>query len=160
MAMTEIRHARREDMNEIEQIFLSYEPAYDWHFARKYYEDFFGSPERHRGDAVLVGVSEGRVVGVVGLKSDWYEVNDIFWVGWFYVHKDVRGQAHGARLLDRVIREAKQRGGRKLYTDTSSFAFYKGAHHRYKALGFKLEAKLKDYYEEGEDQIIYALDLT
>lgn len=159
MARTEIRHARREDMRAIEEIFRSYEPAHDWTYARKYYEDFFGAPERHREDAVLVGISEGRVVGVIGFNVDRYEASDIYWLGWFYVHRDERGQKHGARLLKQVIREVKRRGGRKLFTDTSSYAFYKGAHRRYKDLGFRAEARLRDFYEKGEDQVIYGMAL-
>src|SRR5262245_26251274 len=62
---SEIRYARREDVRAIEAIFRSYEPDHDWAYARKYYEDFFGSPEHHRDDAVLVAVSESRVVGVI-----------------------------------------------------------------------------------------------
>jgi GNAT superfamily N-acetyltransferase len=160
MGKIEIRHARREDLRAIEEIFRSYEPAHDWKYARKYYEDFFGWPEQHKDDAVLVGVMDGRVVGVIGFNADRYEANDIYWLGWFYVHKDERGQDHGTKLLKQVIREVKKRGGRKLYTDTSTYAFYKGAHHRYQERGFKEEARLRDFYEKGEDQVIYGLVLT
>jgi GNAT superfamily N-acetyltransferase len=160
MAKTEIRAARREDVRAIETIFRSYEPEHDWEYARKYYEDFFGSPEHHREDAVLVAVSEGRVVGVIGMNPDRYEADDIYWLGWFYVHKDERGRKHGVKLLKAVIKEVRRRGGRKLYTDTSTYAFYDGAHRVYKDRGFKVEGRLRDFYEEGEDQVIYGLELA
>ncbi|MEZ4314505.1 MAG: GNAT family N-acetyltransferase, partial [Polyangiaceae bacterium] len=74
-------------------------------------------------------------------------------------HKDERGGRHGKRLLTRAIDEARRRGGRKVYVDTSTYRFYAGARRRYEELGFKVEARLKDYYEKGEHQIIYGLRL-
>lgn len=160
MAKIEIRPARREDLRAIEGIFRSHDSRHDWKYARKYYEDYFASPEGHEDDGVLVAIREGRVVGVIGFNADHYEANDIYWLGWFYVHREERGQEHGQKLLKHVIKELKKRGGRKLYTDTSSYGFYDRAHHVYRERGFKAEARLKDFYGKGEDQVIYGLKLT
>lgn len=160
MAKTEVRHARGDDVRAIEAIFRSYEPDHYWEYARKYYEDFFGSPEHHREDAVLVAVADGRVVGVIGFNADRYEANDICWLGWFHVHKDERGRMHGVKLLEEAIREVRRRGARKLFTDMGTYAFHGAAHHVYDDFGFREEGRLRDFYVDGEDQIIYGLDLT
>jgi ribosomal protein S18 acetylase RimI-like enzyme len=159
VAKLSIRDATPEDLASIEAIFRSYRSNYDWKYAKRYYKAYFGLPDLHAKEAVLVGVVEDRVVGVIGYIPNKSETDDIFWLGWFYVHKDAKGGGHGKRLLERVVRDVKKRGGRKLYTDTSSWRFYDRAHHRYKDYGFKAEARLKDYYGKGEDQVIYGMNL-
>lgn len=160
MPKFEIRAARPEDLSSIEAVFKSHKIDYDWKFAKRYYQAYFSKPVMDDQDVVLVAVSEDRVAGVIGYLHDWREARGIFWLGWFYVHKEERGNNVGKKLLDHVIAEVKKRGARKLYTDTSSWKFYDRAHHRYRELGFKEEATLRDFYEKGEHQVIYGMDLT
>ncbi|MEZ4302191.1 MAG: GNAT family N-acetyltransferase [Polyangiaceae bacterium] len=156
----EIREARVEDLKDIESIFKSHEPGYDWKFAKRYYRSFFSEPHRHADEVVLAGVVHGRVSGVIGYLRDFREAEGIFWLGWFYVHREARGAGLGKQLLDHVIGEVKRRGARKLYTDTSSWGFYERARRTYSALGFREEATLRDFYGKGEHQLIYGMDLT
>lgn len=160
MQELEIREAAPGDMPAIEAVFRSHKPEYDWKFAKRYFRSYFSTPELHARELVLVGISGGRVVALIGYLKDRREAPGIFWLGWYYVHNDEAGHGFGKRLLDHVVRELKTRGARKLYTDTSSWKFYDRAHHRYRELGFKEEATLRDYYEEGEHQVIYGMDLT
>ncbi|MFZ6177637.1 GNAT family N-acetyltransferase [Nannocystis pusilla] len=160
MQELEIRAARAQDLKGIEAVFKSHKPCYDWKFAKRYYASFFSQPMLHRDDTVFVGLLEGRVVGVIGYLHDWREARGIYWLGWYYVHKEAQGQQVGRQLIDRVISEVKKLGARKLYTDTSSWGFYDRAHHRYRELGFREEATLRDFYEKGEHQVIYGMDLT
>lgn len=154
-----IRAAKPSDLEGIKAVFKSHQPDNDWKFAKRYYHSYFTAPQMHSNAVVLVAVVEGRIVGVVGYLRDRTEIDDIFWLGWFYVHAEDRGKRYGELLLDRVVEEVKERGGRKLYTDTSSWSFYAGAHRRYQEYGFKKEARLKDYYAKGEDQVIYGMTL-
>lgn len=160
MQKLEIRPARADDLKSIEAVFKSHDPEYDWKYAKRYYRAYFSDPAMQVSDVVLVAVSEERVVGVIGYLHDRREAKGIFWLGWFYVHAEAAGGGVGKRLLDHVISEVKKLGGRKLYTDTSSWKFYERAHHRYRELGFKEEATLRDFYEKGEHQVIYGMDLT
>lgn len=160
MAKMKIRNARPEDLPAIEEIFKSHHTHHDWKYAERYFRSYFASSQLHTGDMVLVGVIHDRVIGVVGYLQDKAETDDVYWLGWFYVHNREKGCNHGTKLLNYVISDLKKKGARKLYTDTSSWKFYARAHHRYKEYGFKKEAKIKDYYEKGEDQIIYGMTLT
>jgi ribosomal protein S18 acetylase RimI-like enzyme len=155
----EIRPATPEDLSSIKAVFKSHSPDDDWRFAKRYYRSYFSRPADHFGAAVFVGVSGGRVAAVIGYLRSWGRAQGIFWLGWFYVHKEEGGNSFGKALLDHVVAEVKKRGARKLYTDTSSWKFYDRAHHRYRALGFQREATLRDYYDAGEHQVIYAMDL-
>jgi GNAT superfamily N-acetyltransferase len=155
-----IRAARREDLESIEAVFRSHEADYDWKFAKMYFRSYFSKPARHREEAVLLALFGDRVVGVIGYLPDSREARGIFWLGWFYVHRDEQGHGYGQKLLEHVVAEVKKRGARKLYTDTSSWPFYERAHRAYGKLGFKEEAMLRDFYGKGEHQVIYGLCLT
>lgn len=155
-----IREARPEDLASIQEIFQSHHPNPDWEYAHRYLHFYFNYPDYHPTECMLVGLVENRILGIIGYLQDRRGIEDIYWLGWFYVHRDAKGNNYGTQLLNRVISEVKKRGARKLYTDTSSDYFYDRAHHRYKQYGFKKEGKLRDYYEEGEHQVIYGMSLT
>jgi GNAT superfamily N-acetyltransferase len=156
-----VRAARPEDLNSIGSVFRSHGPAWDWRLAKKYYEAYFSEPALHAGEHVLVGISGDRVVGVIGYLHDTWEARGIFWLGWLYVHKDDQGDGYGKILLEHVVTEVKKRGGRKLYTDTSSWQLYhERAHRYYTELGLKREGILLDFYQKGEHRVIYGMDLA
>lgn len=159
MSTTEIREARPEDLNAIAGVFRSHRPNRDWRFASAYFRERFAVQGPCPDDVLLVGVKGDRVIGVIGYWIHEDDMDDVFWLNWFYVHRAEGGQQHGKRLLGRVIEDLGRRGARKLYTYTSSFVFYDRARHRYLEHGFKLEATLPDYYGEGEHQLIYGLSL-
>jgi ribosomal protein S18 acetylase RimI-like enzyme len=160
MKKVEIRAARPEDLDSIEGIFKSYRSNYDWKYAKSYFRDYFAFPEQHPNDVVLVGVLKEQIIGVIGYLQFYDEPKDIFWFSWLYVHKSKQGNRYGRTLLDRAVREVKSKGGRKLYMTTSSWRFYSRARYTYREYGFKEQGILKDYYEKGEHQIIYGMDLT
>lgn len=160
MEKLEIRPALPEDLKSIKAVFKSHEPDHDWKLAKRYYRSYFSTPANHPGEVVLVGISADRVAGVIGYLRDRRRAQGVFWLGWFYVHSQGRGQSFGKRLLERVIAEVREHGGRKLYTDTSSFKLYDRAHRLYREVGFEEEGTLRDYYEDGENQVVYGMDLT
>lgn len=156
----EIRLATPGDLRSIKAVFKSHEAGHDWKLARTYYREYFTTPELRASEVVLVGVAGERVAGVIGYLHDRRNAQSVFWLGWFYVHREARGMSVGRRLVERVVAEVRARGGRKLYTDTSSWKFYDRAHRFYREAGFVEEGTLRDYYEDGEHQVIYGLDLT
>ena len=146
----EIRTANLDDYDAIIKLFDNQ----DKEFAVRYYKVFFNNRNCCPLDEVFVRVVEGKIVGVIGYCPDRLETDDIYWLGWFYVHENFRRHGYGRELLDYVIDILKIKPVRKLYVDTSSFTSYKKAMALYKKTGFAYEGTLKDYYEKGEDQII------
>jgi hypothetical protein len=71
-------------------------------------------------------------------------------------------------MLTELIELVKQKGGRKFFVKVSDYvdgndkehgAIYAAALHLYQSLGFKIEITHKEYYDEGEAQIILGLRL-
>ncbi len=152
-----IRKARKEDQKGILQIFNSREPHWDKRFARLYYVDFFEN-EAYPNDEIFTGFIGQEIVAVIGCCPDRLETKNVYWLGWFYTHQDFGGKGIGGKLLKFAITHLSK-SARKLYVDTSSHAFYRPALNLYLKNGFRIEAVLRDYYEDGEDQIILGMDL-
>lgn len=160
MPVLDIRPATIEDRAGIKAVFKSHLRERDWKYAKRYFESYFHHPEHHLGEHVLVAVKDGRIAGTIGYLRDRRGAPGVFWLGWYYVHAAERGAGLGKLLLDRVVREVRLLGARKLYTDTASSPFYERARKRYAQLGFKEEGALVDYYWDDEHQVFYAMDLT
>ena len=153
-----IRMAVSKDKSAILSVIGSYRQKWDRPIAKKYYDVFFSTPECLKGDTVYVAVLHNKIVGVSGYFIDRYET-DYYWLGWFYIHKDWARNRYGEQLLKYVIEQLKKKKVKKLFVNTSSAPFYKGALAFYKRNGFKREAVIKNYYWNGEHQIILSKKL-
>ncbi len=103
----------------------------------------------------VVAEREGCVVGVSGWMQEGPQGQDVYWLGWTYVDRASRRQGIGAALLAHVLGELRARSARKLYLDTGARG-YEAAVAFYLRHGFVEEARLPDYYAEGEDCLILA----
>jgi len=107
---------------------------------------------------------DGKVIGVTGFTTP-PGCDETYWLSWTYVHDDYANKGHGRKMLTELIELLKQKGGRKLfikvsdYVDAEDGAIYAAALHLYQSLGFNIEITHKDYYDEGEAQIILGLRL-
>lgn len=82
--------------------------------------------------------------------------HDLYWI---VAHNDFRGKGIGKKLMDETYKEVKAMGGTALYAETSGREHYLPTRHFYDSLKFKLEATLKDFYEEGDDKLVYVKKL-
>lgn len=65
----------------------------------------------------------------------------------------------GKALVGAVQRQLARTGGRILLVETSSLAEYEGTRAFYDGLGFAREARIRDFYAEGEDKIVFWIRL-
>jgi len=152
-----IRKAEKEDQEGILAIFSSRKSQGDKRFAKIYYVDFF-EKGAYPNDQVFVGELGRNIVAVIGCCPDRLETKDVFWLGWFYTHQEFEGNNIGGKLPGFMIKYLSD-SARKLYVDTSSHSFYRPALNLYLKNGFRVEAVLRDYYKDGEDQIILGMNL-
>ncbi len=77
---------------------------------------------------------------------------DLYWIG---VAPTFGRRGVGqllASAMEKVITDLK---GRQIHIDTSSLATYLPACRFYEKMGFTLEARLQDFYRQGDDKLIY-----
>lgn len=100
----------------------------------------------------------GRVTGfiVFGLIPMTDRCWDLYWIA---VAPAFARAGVGQRLaasMEKIIVELK---GRQIHIDTSSLPTYLPACRFYEKIGYRLEARLKDFYRAGDDKLIYVKEL-
>jgi len=77
---------------------------------------------------------------------------DLYWIA---TRADRMGKGYGRRIVAFVEEEVRRRGGRLLVIETSSKDSYGETRAFYEKIGCTLAARLADYYDEGDDKLIY-----
>ena len=77
---------------------------------------------------------------------------DLYWI---VVHNDFRRLGTGKSLMARTEEIIQKLGGQRIYIDTSARDQYRPTGLFYDCCGYRKEAVLKDFYERGDDKIIY-----
>lgn len=156
-----IRPMGPDDVREVVRIVRLHDSD-DGRAARAWFEDphRFDAPYEDARHFVLIDPTEQRIVGVSGYGRDSSrEVAGVYWLGWTYVNPYFRGRGYGARLLHVVIEHVRRFGARKLYLSTSSLESFADAVAFYRRMGFVEEGRLRDFYRDGEDQLLMGLRL-
>jgi GNAT superfamily N-acetyltransferase len=77
---------------------------------------------------------------------------DLYWLA---TRADRMGKGYGRKIVAFVEEEVKRRGGRLLVIETSSKESYGTTREFYLKIGCTLAATLPDYYDDGDDKLIY-----
>lgn len=71
------------------------------------------------------------------------------------VHPDKQRQGRGAALIGAVERQVAARGGRIVLIETSGLGSFEGQRALYRRLGYAEEARIRDFYEPGNDKVVF-----
>jgi len=153
-----IRPADPKDKSRILSVIGSYRVKWDRDIAKRYYDDYFLSSVNLKDDKIYVAVLDNKIIGVTGYSIDRYEARN-YWLGWFYIHKQYSQKGYGTQLLNFIIGKLSKKRIKRLFVNTSSHPFYRAALDLYLKNGFRIDAVIKDYYWNGEDQIILSKQL-
>jgi ribosomal protein S18 acetylase RimI-like enzyme len=74
---------------------------------------------------------------------------------WIVVRADIQGRGLGRRLLAFAENDARERGGGVLFVETSGTPHYEPTRRFYLKHGYDQEARLRDFYAPGDDQIVF-----
>ncbi len=77
---------------------------------------------------------------------------DLYWIA---THHDFRGKGIGKKLLEETYRQAQKLGCTMLIAETSGREKYAPTRAFYDSAEFALEATIRDYYDKGDDKLIY-----
>lgn len=77
---------------------------------------------------------------------------DLYWLA---TRADRMGKGYGREMVRFVEEEVRRRGGRLLVIETSSQESYGSTRTFYEKIGCTLAARLRDYYDRGDDKLIY-----
>jgi GNAT superfamily N-acetyltransferase len=82
---------------------------------------------------------------------------DLYWIA---VDPRQQRSGIGRALVEAVEQRVIARGGKRLYIDTSGKDQYSPTRAFYERNGFYCDARLRDFYEPGDDRVIYAKALA
>jgi ribosomal protein S18 acetylase RimI-like enzyme len=77
---------------------------------------------------------------------------DLYWIA---VAPRAQGLGIGRQLMERTERAVAARGGGGLYIETSSRRAYDRTRRFYRAAGYRLAARLADFYAPGDHKILF-----
>ncbi|MFN3135405.1 MAG: GNAT family N-acetyltransferase [Candidatus Kryptonium sp.] len=78
---------------------------------------------------------------------------DIYWIA---VDPSLQGNGIGKKLMKFAEQKIKEKGGNLILVETSSREKYLKTRLFYKACGYEEIARIKDFYKNGDDLIIFA----
>ncbi len=84
-------------------------------------------------------------------------VYDLYWIA---VDPAVQGKGFGRLLIEYVEADIVKCGGRMLLIETSSQESYGATIRFYKKAGYKLVARIKNFYRIGDDKLVFSKELT
>jgi ribosomal protein S18 acetylase RimI-like enzyme len=82
---------------------------------------------------------------------------DLYWIA---VDPRAQKRGYGRVLLREAEVDVARRGGRLLLIETSSQASYDATIRFYKRAGYRLEARIQDFYKPGDDKLVFAKNLS
>jgi GNAT superfamily N-acetyltransferase len=110
---------------------------------------------RPDGEAYFVALSADRPVGMAGYQPDRWGVADIAWLVWLYVDPVWHRCGIATDLFGHAQQILRQAGYRKVYLDVGNAANHGPAIAFHERDGFRREGTLPDYWEDGEDFLIF-----
>ncbi len=74
---------------------------------------------------------------------------------WIAVHPDCQQQGRGKAILDHVVQWLTKRGERILLVETAGVDEFEYVRKFYANNGFRAEARIRDFYDQGVDKIVF-----
>ena len=102
----------------------------------------------------LIADVDGKAVGytcfgpIACTKYSW----DLYWIA---VHDNTRGSGLGKILMKKTEEKIKELGGKNVFIETSGREKYIPTQKFYDACGCELIARIADFYDDGDDKLIY-----
>jgi ribosomal protein S18 acetylase RimI-like enzyme len=117
-------------------------------------EVYLGDPKQQDYDLYTAIDDKERVVGYlcIGPTPISHGTFDLYWI---VVHPDSHGRGIGRELLMYAESLVKSGQGRLVVAETSSLPRYEKARRFYEANDYNVLARIKDYYNVGDDLVIY-----
>ena len=111
--------------------------------------------EEAEGYRFVVAEVEGKVAGYACFGQTPLTIGtwDLYWIA---VDPAMQGKKIGRALFDAAVEAVRAEGGRMLLIETGGKASYRATREAYLAWGCREVARVPDFYEIGDDKVVYA----
>ncbi len=116
--------------------------------------DDYHAENAGQGHRAVTCEEAGRAVGFAYYAPA--AMTDRAWhLYWIAVARDVQARGTGATLLRHAEDDARGRGARMLFIETSSLPHYERTRRFYLKLGYEQTAVVRDFYADGDDMVVF-----
>jgi len=151
-----IRKFLAQDLDAVRDILVKSEvfSAEEIAVALEVVEVYLENPKQHDYDLYTAVENRERIVGYLCIGPTPISLGtfDLYWIA---VHPEAQGKGVGRELLLFAEALVKSRGGRLIVAETSSLPRYEKARRFYESNHYNVLAHIKEYYNVGDDLIIY-----
>ena len=79
----------------------------------------------------------------------------VWYLYWIFVDKNTQARGIGTRLLHHAEEEVRKKKGRLMLIETGGLPLYEPTRRFYLKHGYEQEARIRDFYVEGDDLIVF-----
>jgi ribosomal protein S18 acetylase RimI-like enzyme len=155
--MVKLRQMKSRDRQEIHNILMAtgFFTAAEIDVAMELIDIFISKPEQKDYTVYVIEERDKKICGYIcygptPLTTGTY---DLYWIA---VHPDFQNQGIGKTLLEFMEQEITRLQGRLIIIETSSQKKYEPTQAFYLRSGYQLAASIKDFYQPGDDRMIYS----
>lgn len=144
------------DIDDIKEIVLSsgFFYPYEIPVPLKLVHDVLEYNNQDPGYSFVFACDENKVVGFIcyGENPCTLGSYDVLWIA---VHNDFRFKGIGKDLLNKMHIHIEQLKARMVIAETSGIEKYEPTRRFYESNGYTLEAQIRDFYQPGDDKLIF-----
>lgn len=124
------------------------------HVAEELIDVYLNHPDQKDYDVVVIESDEHEVAGYLtwGETAMTVGTYDLYWMA---VSPRHQGKGYGRRLVEWLEGRVREIGGRLIIIETSSTPKYDSTRRFYLGLNYREIARIPDYYQDGDDRVIY-----
>src|SRR5258707_1131067 len=116
--------------------------------------DDYHSGNRHHGHRAVTYEVHGKPIGFAYYAPT--AMTDRTWhLYWIFVDKQTHAKGIGTKLLKQAEEDIVKSGGRLFLIETSSLPSYDPTRKFYLKHGYEQAATIRDFYADGDDQVIF-----
>ena len=149
--MSEIRTVMKEDLEGLREVLDTIE-LFPSVALDEMTSDYFNNPNSE--DIWFTKIENGKSIsiGYCGPEKLTDRTFNLYAIG---VKSDIQGKGIGTEMMAFIENRLKQKGTRILIVDTSGTDDFQLTRKFYENLGYEKEAVIRDFWEEGDDKIVY-----
>ena len=120
---------------------------------------YLGYPDQRDYDIVVAEDGEGKAAGYMTWGPTPLAIGtyDLYWMA---VSPKAQGRGHGKALVRWLEQRVEEIGGRLIVIETSSTPHYEPTRKFYLGLGYRETARIPDFYQPGDDRVVYTKRLV
>jgi len=154
--MTQIRKVIQQDIPALKKVLDTLE-LFPAEMLEDMTSDYFNNPETQ--DIWFTALENDKPISI-GYAAPEQLTDGTYNLYALGVRSDIQSKGIGKQMMDFVEKELQQNGARILIVDTSSTEAFQKSRQFYENLGFTREAVIRDFWEEGDDKVVYRKKLT